>query len=442
MLDLLIKNLCITTKERNLSTHLGVKDGKIACYTTKEIPALQVNDAQGYLLLPGAVDGHCHLNDPGFTWREDLEHATRAAALGGITTIIDMPLQNDPPTISAEALKKKREGFLGRSSVDGYFLGGCVDGNEDELLSQLDAGALGLKIFLGPVSPDYSTLSYAQVERIMDKLSGRKEPLLFHAEDASMICEREKISVGRDMAAFLASRPLVAELFSVDALISLARETKARIHICHVSHPKVAERIEEAAGDGVAITAETCTHYLCFSREDALEKGNLFKCAPPLRETEDREKLWDYVRKGTLSIASDHSPCRAHEKEGDAFEAWGGISGLFSLLEVSWSEGKKRGLSDEELIYALSEKPARDFGIHPQKGSLAIGSDADLVLFAPDEPWTIKKEDLRVLNPISAFIGLKGKGKVKRVYLRGEKIVDKGKIVEGRGIWTLKEEKR
>lgn len=442
MLDRLIKDIRLWTKEGYLSCHVGIKQGKIACYTTKKLPAKEVDEGQGYLLLPGAVDGHCHLNDPGYTWREDLEHASLAAAMGGVTTLIDMPLQNDPPTISAAALAAKEKGFRGRSYVDGFFLGGCVEGNQDELLSQLEEGALGLKIFLGPVSPDYSTLGYAQVEKVMRLLSGREEPLLFHAEDAAIIALAEKEVKGRDMKAYLSTRPLVAEIFSVQALITLVRETGARAHICHVSHPEVAKLIEEAMSQGLALSAETCTHYLCFSEKDALQGGNLFKCAPPLRSETAKNRLWDYVKKGVLSIASDHSPCRADEKEGDAFAAWGGISGVGSLLEVSWSEGKKRGLTDEELIYALSEKPARDFGIYPQKGSLDLGSDADLLLFSPDEPWKITKESLHLLNPISAFVGYEGKGKVKTVYLAGNKIVEDQHIRGKWGRWTLKKEKK
>ena len=382
----------------------------------------------GKLIFPGAIDAHVHLNDPGYTWREDFEHGTLAAAAGGVTTVIDMPLQNKPALTDASIFQAKHEAVRNNALVDYAFWGGLV-GGPDKMRELHDAGVVAFKVFMGPVSPDYRSLDIGTVREILMEAASLGAVVGFHAEDYSIIKREEARAQSEERVGrgdFLLSRPLSAELIAVENIIELVRETGAKAHICHVSHPEVAERIRRAQATGLPVSAETCAHYLVYSQHDFLREGALFKCAPPLREKDAVERLWNYVADGTIRcVASDHSPCAPREKDEQSgiFAAWGGISGIKTTMQVFYEHAvRRRQMSATLLSRCLSEGPARIFGLYGRKGAIEVGFDADLVVFDPEREWEITPESLFYLNKISAFAGLKGKGLPVITLVRGEPV--------------------
>lgn len=443
MYDMKIVNGDIVNESGISRGDILVRDGKIAAVGDhREAEAKETIDAGGKMLFPGMLDSHAHLNDPGFTWREDFPHGSAAAAVGGVTTIIDMPLQNEPAVTDVGVFAAKANAVEGRSHVDYAFWGGLVPGKLDHLKDLSRAGAVAFKAFLGPVSPDYSTIDLGFARRAMEIAAKFNGLLGFHCEEYSIIKGGEAEALARSggnatWRDFLGSRPLSAELISTYAVIELARETGARVHICHVSHPDAAELIRRGKADGVRVTGEVCGHYLAFSELDVLEKGPLFKCAPPLREPAAREGLWKYVADGTLScLGSDHSPCRADEKDQathGVMGAWGGVSGIQSLMQVAFDQGVlRRGLSPTVLARA-SAATARTFSLSHAKGTLKPGLDADIVLLDPTREWEITSKSLKYLNRISAFVGLKGRGLPVMTLVRGVVVARDGEVVGGPG---------
>lgn len=452
MYDLLVKNGKIVTAECVFSGNIAVKEGKIAAVLLagEEPEAKKVVDANGNYVFPGAIDTHAHLNDPGYEWREDYAHGTAAAAVGGYTTIIDMPLQNEPAMTNAMIFDRKVEKVSPNAYVDYCFWGGLVPDNFEDLKGMDEKGCVAFKSFIGPVSPDYSSLNYGQVYeamQIIQEFGGRAG---FHCEDFASIKwqEQRMKKEGRlDWKGFLESRPVVAEMVATVDVIELAKATGCKAHICHVSSPDVAQKIKEAQQEGYDITAETCSHYLSLTDEDVIKNGPLFKCAPPLRSKEEVDRLWTYVEDGTFSgIASDHSPCSYDEKFKEilgnkienVFDVWGGISGIQSGFQVSFHEGcVKRGISPSVLADAMAKKPAEAFGIYGKKGDIRTGFDADLIIVDADQEWEITEESLLYVNKISAFVGMKGKGLPVCTIVRGEVIAKDGKIVGKKGYGTL-----
>lgn len=448
MFDLFIKNGKIVTAEAVFSGNIAVRDGKIAAILEEgeEPEAKKVIDAEGNYVFPGAIDTHAHLNDPGYEWREDYEHGTAAAAVGGYTTIIDMPLQNKPAMTDAGILDRKIAKVDPNAYVDYCLWGGLIPDNFNELKGLDEKGCVAFKSFIGPVSPDYTPLSYGQVYEAMQIIRGFDGRAGFHCEDFSTIKwqEQRMKKEGRlDWRGFLDSRPVAAEMLATIDIIELAKATGCKAHICHVSSPDVAQRIKEAQQEGFDITAETCTHYLSMTDQDVIEHGALFKCAPPLRSREEADRLWAYVGDGTFSgIASDHSPCTYEEKFqevlgckiNNVFDAWGGISGIQSGFQVSFYEGCiKRHLSPSVLARAMAKNPAKAFGIYGQKGDICTGFDADLLIVDPEKEWEITKESLLYVNQISAFVGKKGKGLPTYTIVRGKVIARNGKLVGEKG---------
>ena len=443
MFDLLIKNGKVVTADAIFSANVAIRQGKIAAImdTTSACVAEKEIDAEGMYVFPGAIDTHAHLNDPGYTWREDYAHGTAAAAVGGYTTVIDMPMQNKPALTDGKIFDKKLAHVAGNAYVDYCFWGGLVDYNLSELKSLDQKGCVGFKSFIGPVSPDYVTLNIGQAREalmILREFGGRAG---FHCEDYSIIKYEEQRAAGKKENTwqdFLDSRPVEAELIATQNIITLAQALQAKVHICHVSHPQVAEVIRKAQAEGVDVTAETCGHYLTFTEADVLEKGSLFKCAPPLRSQADVDALWEYVVDGTLScVGSDHSPCEQSEKSEEQhgiFGAWGGLSSIQSTVQTVFSEGvSKRGYSPTLLAKAFSEGPAKAFGIYGKKGAIQIGFDADLILVDPEADWEITAESLQYVNKISAFVGLKGKGLPVCTIVRGTVVAQDGRIVGEKG---------
>ncbi|MDO5016497.1 MAG: allantoinase AllB, partial [Eubacteriales bacterium] len=440
MFDLLIKNGLIVSSEGVEKLDLAVRDGKVAALGVSGslAEAKETVDAAGKYLFPGAIDTHAHLNDPGYNWRETFDNGTAAAAVGGYTTIIDMPLQNEPAMTNAEIMRRKLAHVQPKSFVDFCLWGGLVDYNFDDLKGLEDEGVVAFKSFIGPVSPDYVSLNYGQVREALEIIASFGGTAGFHCEDFSMIkwgearAQRKETNTWQD---FLDSRPVTAELIATEAVISLAEETGCRVHICHVSHPDVAEVVACAQEAGLPVTAETCTHYLSMTDKDVIKNGALFKCAPPLRSEEAKELMWEYVLNGTFSgIASDHSPCELSEKSEEKhgiFGAWGGISGIQSGMQVVFSEGVvKRGFDPSFMALAMSENAARAFGIWGKKGALKPGFDADIVILDPDREWEITSDSFLYVNKISAFVGMKGKGYPVRTYVRGKLVAENGAAVE------------
>ncbi|MDR1520176.1 MAG: allantoinase AllB [Planctomycetota bacterium] len=429
MYDLKITNARIVTPDRIYRGDILVRDGKIAAVgDCAEATAKETLDAAGKFAFPGMIDSHAHLNDPGYCWREDFPHGSAAAVVGGVTTIVDMPLQNEPALINAKIFADKAAALAGRSLADYAFWGGLVDDNSDDLEGMHDAGAVAFKAFIGPVSPDYSSINMGLVRKALGILKRIDALGGFHCEDYSIIKAAEKeverrVGKNASWTDFLASRPVSAEIISTRSIIDLARETGARVHICHVSHPEVAEIIRQARCDGVQVSGETCPHYLTFTGEDVVKNGCTFKCAPPLRDAEAREKLWGYVLDGTLGcIGSDHSPCRADEKDDavhGVFGAWGGISGIQNMMQVFYDQGINRRGHSPTLLARVSAETAKVFSLGDHKGRLEPGFDADIVLLDPEKNWEVTPESLRYVNPISAFIGLTGRGLPVLTMVRG-----------------------
>ncbi|AFM39870.1 allantoinase [Desulfosporosinus acidiphilus SJ4] len=443
MFDLVIKNGKVVKTDRVIEANIGVNNGKIAAIVESGNPleGKEVIDAQGTYIFPGAIDSHAHLNDPGYLWREDYAHGTAAAGVGGITTIIDMPLQNEPAMTDAQIFAKKIQAVSANAYVDYCFWGGLVDYNFDKLKELDEKGCIGFKSFIGPVSPDYVSLSIGQAKEALEILRAFDARAAFHCEDYSIIKWEEKRAQRKgnnDWQDFLNSRPVIAELIATQNIIDLAKELGAKAHICHVSHPRVAKIIQEAQQEGIDVTAETCGHYLTFTDQDVINNGSLFKCAPPLREKAAVEEMWEYVNNGTLScVASDHSPCELSEKSEEKhgiFGAWGGISGIQNVMQVVFSEGVvKRGYNPTLLARSLSEGPAKVCGIYGKKGAIEVGFDADLVILDPEKEWEITPESLHYVNKISAFVGLKGKGLPVCTVVRGQVVAKDGKIVGPKG---------
>ncbi|MBE5991179.1 MAG: allantoinase AllB [Paenibacillaceae bacterium] len=452
MYDLLVKNGKIVTAECVFSGNIAVKEGKIAAVLLagEEPEAKKVIDAKGNYVFPGAIDTHAHLNDPGYEWREDYEHGTAAAAVGGYTTIIDMPLQNEPAMTNATIFDKKYEKVSPNAYVDYCFWGGLIPDNFQDLKGMDEKGCVAFKSFIGPVSPDYSSLNYGQVYEAMQIIHEFDGRAGFHCEDFAAIKwqEQRMKKEGRlDWNGFLESRPVVAEMVATVDVIELAKATGCKAHICHVSSPDVAQKIKEAQQEGYDITAETCSHYLSMTEEDVIKNGPLFKCAPPLRSQEEVNRLWTYVEDGTFSgIASDHSPCSYDEKFKEIlgnkietpFDVWGGISGIQSGFQVSFHEGcVKRGISPSVLATAMAKKPAEAFGIYGKKGDIRTGFDADFIIVDADKEWEITEDSLLYVNKISAFVGMKGKGLPVCTIVRGEVVAEDGKVVGEKGFGNL-----
>ena len=416
---------------------VAIKNGKIAAVLAAgaEPEAKEVIDAAAKYIFPGAIDTHAHLNDPGFEWREDYEHGTAAAALGGYTTVIDMPLQNDPCMTDAKAFDFKESKVSPNAYVDYCFWGGLTSYNFNDLKELDSKGCVSFKSFIGPVSPDYESLNYGQAMEAMDIIKEFDGRAGFHCEDYAIIKNQEKRmkEAGRnDWKAFLESRPVVAEIVATDAIIEIAKATGCKAHICHVSHPAVAKKIKAAQDEGYDITAETCTHYLTFSNEDVI-----------LQPKEAVEEMWEYVKAGVFSgIASDHSPCSYDEKYNEilgnkietVFDVWGGCSGIQSGFQAAFSEGVvKRGICPTVLAGAMSVLPAKAFGIYGKKGDIKPGFDADLLIVDPEKEWEITEDSLLYVNKISAFVGLKGKGLPVATLVRGNVIARDGRIEKGVG---------
>jgi allantoinase len=412
-----------------------VRDGKIAEVVTRsQVPqSMPVEDAGDHVVMPGLVDSHVHVNEPGRTEWEGFESATAAAAAGGITTIADMPLNSNPVTTTAEALEHKRQAAKGKLKVDTAYLGGVIPGNAGQLEPLIDAGVSGFKCFLIHSGiDDFPNVTESDLDLAMPILARRGVPLLVHAE---LECGAHPDphfhwSDPRSYRQFVQSRPRQWENDAVDLMIKLARRHNCRVHIVHLSSSEALPALRAAQKEGVPISAETCPHYLHFQMETIPDGDPRYKCAPPIREDENCKLLWQALEDGTIDfVVSDHSPCSPDLKflqEGDLQKAWGGIAGLqFTLCSV-WTYAKARGVSLAQISAWMSGNTARFLGVDSFKGKLAPGMDADIVIFDPDATTRIERGGIHHKHKETPYEGRELAGKVLATYLRGRKIYERG----------------
>jgi allantoinase len=413
--------------ERPAAVHS--EDGRITAVTAfDDASASAVTLAEDEVLLPGLVDSHVHVNEPGRTEWEGFASATRAAVAGGVTTIVDMPLNSIPATTTLEALHVKREAAKGQVAADVAFWGGAVPGNLDQLRRLHEAGVVGFKCFLLDSGvPEFPPLDDAGLRAALTELASFDGLLIAHAEDADVIAAAPEAS-GPSYPGFLASRPGAAEESAIARLVAAARDTGARAHVVHLADADALPILRKARAAGVRITVETCPHYLTFAAEEVPDGATSFKCCPPIREVRHREALWTALTRGDVDlVVSDHSPCTPDLKRldvGDFGAAWGGIASLQVALPVVWSGARARGVRLDRVVRWMAAAPARLAGL-PDKGAIAIGKDADLVAFAPDEGWTVRELEHR--NPVTPYAGRQLYGVVRRTWLRGE-LADGGPI--------------
>jgi allantoinase len=364
------------------------------------------------VIMPGLVDSHVHVNEPGRTEWEGFATATRAAQAGGVTTIVDMPLNSLPPTTTVAALEEKQR--HARGAVHIGLWGGVIPGNAPELEPMIDAGARGFKCFLVHSGVDeFPNVEEGELREAARILARRRVPLLVHAELPSEL--HEPAGDPNDYETYLRSRPNAAEDEAIAMLLRVCRETGARIHVVHLSSASALPLIAAARREGLPLTAETTPHYLYFSAEDVPAGRTEYKCAPPIRERQNREALWDGLRSGLISmIVSDHSPCTPHLKQGDFLSAWGGISSLQFLLPVVWTEALRRGFGLEDLVRWCCAAPAALAGME-RKGAIAPGHDADLVVWSPEESFVIEKEMIEHRHKVTPYLGERVRGVVKEL---------------------------
>ena len=385
-----------------------------------------IEAADESIVMPGLVDTHVHINAPGRTEWEGFRSATRAAAAGGVTTLVDMPLNSIPPTTTLANFETKLDTARDECLVDVGFWGGVVPGNTPELAKMFAAGVVGFKCFLVPSGVDeFPHVTEGDLREAMPELTRLGAMLIVHAELPGPI---RTDSTAGDYKSFLDSRPRAAENTAIELMIRLSREFGTRVHIVHLSSAEALPQLREAQEAGLKITAETCPHYLHFTAESVPDGATEFKCCPPIREETNREELWDGLRDGTIDfIVSDHSPCPGEMKlreSGDFMKAWGGIASLQLRLPVVWTEARHRGFSLEDVTRWLCANPAQQVSFSPQKGSIAAGSDADLVIWNPDDKFKVAATSLHHRHKITPYDGEVLNGVVQKTFLRGRLIYD------------------
>lgn len=402
-----------------------------------------LDDYGDLVLMPGVVDSHVHVNEPGRTEWEGFDTATRAASMGGVTTIVDMPLNSIPPTTSVAALHAKVAAMEGKCRVDVGLWGGAVPGNVDELCAILAEGALGFKCFLVDSGvEEFGHLDEDGLARALAALRGTAAPLLVHAELPGPIAHAAAMLQGDDRSyrRWLDSRPHQAEDKAIALVDRHVRASGAEAHIVHLSSADALDTLRRARDQRVALTAETTPHYLYFAAETIPDGAPEYKCAPPIRGRENRERLWRAVYDGTIAgVVSDHSPCTPelkHLDRGNVERAWGGISSLQFGLPVIWTAARRRGLSLANVSQLLSGGPAAIARLSNRKGRLAPGLDADVIAFDPEATLTIAPHMVEHRHKATPYAGAELSGVVRATYLRGQKIYDGTHIGEPQGQWV------
>jgi allantoinase len=442
--DLIIRGPNVVLPDAIGPRSVRIRDGRIVAVTDYDQSAMtdcEVIDVDS-VIMPGLVDTHVHVNSPGRTEWEGFQTATSAAAAGGVTTLIDMPLNSIPPTTTLEGFNTKLETARNNCFIDVGFWGGVVSGNTNELARLFDAGVVGFKCFLVPSGVDeFPHVTEEHLREAMPELARLGTLLIVHAEVPGPI--KTVDDRADNYQTFLASRPRAAENEAIELMIRLSREFDARVHIVHLSSADAVPVLRSAQAEGVKITAETCPHYLHFAAEEIVAGATEFKCCPPIRERENREQLWEGVADGTIDlIVSDHSPCPGEMKlreSGDFMKAWGGIASLQLRLPVVWTEARRRGFSLVDVSRWLCTNPATEVSMQSRKGAIAVGSDADIVIWDPDQEFVVDARSLLHRHKITPYNGERLSGVVQKTFLRGRKIYDSGHFFgEPRGSMLLK----
>ena len=434
MTELLLRARRIVTAEGERTGAVRVSGGRIVAVDGFDVPAggaVEEIVADDCVLLPGLVDSHVHVNEPGRTEWEGFDSATAAAAAGGITTVVDMPLNSIPPTVDLAALRVKQRAAEGRVHVDVAFWGGAVPANVDSPRDLLDlhdlhnAGVAGFKCFLLDSGvPEFPPLDQAGLTAAMRRIAAFDGLLIAHAEDPAVIAA-SPAPAGRSYRAFVSSRPDDAETEAIGWFLDAVRRTGCRAHLVHLSSAAALPLIAAAREEGLPVTVETCPHYLSLDAERVPDGATQFKCCPPIRDQANRERLWQALSDGLIDcVVSDHSPCTAELKRldtGDFGVAWGGIASLQLSLPVTWTEAASRGHSLSELAEWMAAAPARLAGL-AGKGAIAAGYDADFAVFAPDDSFVADPSSLRHRNPVTPYAGARLRGVVRETWLAGVRV--------------------
>ena len=383
---------------------------------------VEVIDAGDNIVMPGVIDTHVHVNEPGRTEWEGFDCATHAAAAGGVTTILDMPLNSIPATTTVAALETKRKAARGKTVVNVEYIGGVIPGNSGELEGLRDAGVRAFKCFLSPSGVDeFPTVTENDLREAFPILERLGLPLMVHAEDPSLLRSGPE-GGSRHYADWLASRPPEAERSAIELLVRLMEWCPARLHIVHLSSAKSLDLVRAAKARGLPITVETCPHYLTFAAEEIPDGATEYKCAPPIRSVEEREALWSALIAGDIDlVASDHSPCPPILKEPDSdfFAAWGGIASLQISLSAVWTGARARGASIEQVAKWMSSATARLAGLETRKGALVQGYDADIVIFDSDAKFNVDPGALEHRHAVTPYAGLELYGRVIKTFVDG-----------------------
>ena len=436
--ELVIRGRRVVTEHGIRPTSVHITRGNISSVSIYEdVPdGAELIEAFDSIVMPGLVDTHVHVNEPGRTEWEGFETATRAAAAGGVTTIVDMPLNSIPATTTLGGLSAKLAATRNKLHVDVAFWGGVVPGNTPELAELWEAGVVGFKCFLIHSGVDeFPKVTEGDLRKAMRELARLDALLIVHAElpgPVEACCQSPSDAPSRSYKTFLNSRPRQAENEAVELMIRLSHETGCRVHIVHHSSAEALSMLREAKKSGLPITAETCPHYLHFAAEEIADGATEFKCCPPIRERENREELWDGLKDGTIDfVVSDHSPCPPHMKlreAGDFMKAWGGISSLQLRLPIMWTDASARGCTIEDLTRWLCREPARQVGLHKLKGAIKDGYDADIVIWNPDREFKVEPAMLHHRHKLSPYNGEVLRGVVEKSFVHGRMVYDGGEF--------------
>ncbi|WP_234336016.1 allantoinase AllB [Streptomyces sp. NRRL S-920] len=434
--ELVLRSTRVVTPEGTRAASVAVSRGTIVsvdAYDTPVPDGVRVEDLGDDVLLPGLVDTHVHVNDPGRTEWEGFWTATRAAAAGGITTLVDMPLNSLPPTTTVDHLRTKQDVARSKAHIDVGFWGGALPDNVQDLKPLHDAGVYGFKCFLSPSGVDeFPELNQDQLATSMAEIAGFGGLLIVHAEDPHELDAAPHTS-GPKYADYLRTRPRISEDTAIEGLIAAAKRIGARIHVLHLSSSDALPLIAAAKREGVKVTVETCPHYLTLTAEEVPDGASEFKCCPPIREAGNQDLLWEALADGTIDcVVTDHSPSTAELKTDDFATAWGGISGLQLSLPAVWTEARKRGYGLEDVVRWMSTRTAQLVGLD-RKGAIEAGRDADFAVLAPDETFTVDPAELHHRNRVTAYAGKTLSGVVKSTWLRGERILHGGEFTEPAG---------